>query len=655
MKVSYHEMANAIRFLTLDAVNRAHSGHPGMPIGMADVATVLFSEFMKFTSTEWFDRDRFILSAGHGSMLLYALLYLTGYGKIDLNDLKLFRQLHSKTAGHPEYNGIQGIETTTGPLGQGFGNAVGMAIAEKILAYRFGNKIVDHYTYTIVSDGCLMEGISHEAASLAGHLGLSKLIVLFDSNSVTIDGDTSLATSEDYIQRFRGYQWQVIVINGHDYKQISAAIATAREEKNKPSLIICKTIIGKYISDKAGTNAVHSWPLTSQDIASMRENLSWSHAEFVIPEKILAVWRKVGKEHERTFQQWQKNVLALEEEKYRCFVRILNKDLPYEISTLIAQLKHTVRTEQPNEATRYSAKRVLQVLAPHMPELIGGSADLSESNNTKVTTHITRNDFSGSYIHYGIREHAMAACMNGLALHHLMPYGGSFFVFTDYCRPAIRLAALMQIQVIYIMTHDSIGLGEDGPTHQPVEHLASLRAMPNLYVFRPADALETIACWEEILKIRTAPSVLVLSRQKLNYVTHTEVVSKGAYILRHATDPQITIFATGSEVFIAVKVCEILQQIRIRMVSMPCWELFQEQTQEYRDDILNNQSIKIAIEAGISFGWERYIGQKGMFIGVNSFGLSGPYQDIYEYFELTAAKIADKILDKYSMESNSTH
>ncbi|MDG7053021.1 MAG: transketolase [Wolbachia endosymbiont of Alcedoecus sp.] len=638
-------MANAIRFLSIDAVQKANSGHPGMPLGMADVATVLFAKYLNHNpdDSKWLNRDRFVLSNGHGSMLLYSILYLTGY--ISIDELKNFRQLTSKTPGHPEFGLTPGIEATTGPLGQGLATSVGMALAESILEKQFG---INHYTYVVLGDGCLMEGISHEAASLAGHLKLNKLIALFDDNDISIDGTTSLSCSDDVEKRFLAYGWNVNKIDGHDFNSISLAIEQA-QKSDKPSLICCKTIIGKF-SSRAGTSSAHSGAFTEEDIKKMREKLNWDHKPFHVPENVKNAWME-------TVERAKQNYVSSTSKELQ---RRLDKRLPDNIESDLANLKKQIHEAIPNEATRSSFGRVMELLTESMPELIGGSADLTGSNCTKYKHMevINSNDYSGSYIHYGVREHAMAACMNGMALHGgILPYGGTFLVFSDYCRPAIRLSALMKQQVIYVMTHDSIGVGEDGPTHQPIEHLASLRAIPNLYVFRPADAIETLECISIALEKKESPALLALSRQNVNYMRkfHFDVhqsanLSKfGAYTLcEYSGKLEVTIFATGSEVEVAIEARKKLQErgIGARVVSMPCWRLFDEQSDDYKAAILNNDSIKVAIEAGSEMGWHKYIGSNGIFIGMKSFGESAPYKTLYEHFNINADHVVKCVCEK---------
>jgi transketolase len=648
-------MANAIRALAMDAVERANSGHPGMPMGMADVASVLYSEFLKFDPTHphWPDRDRFILSAGHGSMLQYALLYLTGYEDMTLDELKRFRTLGSKTAGHPEYGHASGIETTTGPLGQGLANAVGMALAERMMAARFGG-LVDHYTYVIAGDGCLMEGISQEAISLAGHLKLNKLIVLFDDNHISIDGPTSLSTSDDQLKRFEASQWNTVAIDGHDHKAISAAIKKARQS-DKPTLIACRTTIGYGAPTKGGTAGCHGSPLGKVEIDAARAKLGWTSPEFEIPADILSAWRQTGKRGASAYAEWNKKYNA-SGDKHAEFERLLNKELPASWNEALQAFKKKLAESKPNEATRKSSENTLEVLAPVIPEMIGGSADLTGSNNTKTKPMqaVTSANYGGRYIYYGVREHAMGAVMNGMSLHgEFIPYGGTFLVFTDYARPAIRLSALMQQRVIYVMTHDSIGLGEDGPTHQPVEHLASLRAIPNLYVFRPCDATETAECWALALAMKDAPSILSLTRQNLpaarTEYTAENPCARGAYVISPCHGKaQVTLIATGSEVSIALDAQRALasKNVSASVVSMPCWELFDAQASSYRDEILPKGTLKVAIEAALSFGWERYLGENGIFIGMKGFGASAPAKDLYKHFGITAEHVEKAVLSK---------
>ncbi|HEU5047383.1 MAG TPA: transketolase [Rickettsiales bacterium] len=655
---THQDMANAIRALAMDAVERANSGHPGMPMGMADVATVLFRDFLKFDPKhpQWPDRDRFVLSAGHGSMLQYALLYLTGYEDMTLEDLKNFRQLGSKTAGHPEYGHASGIETTTGPLGQGLANAVGMALAERMMAARFGDKIVDHKVYVIAGDGCLMEGISQEAISLAGHLKLNKLIVLFDDNSISIDGPTSLSVSEDTLMRFKACGWNTDAVDGHDEAQIHQAIAKA-QNSDKPVLIACKTTIGYGAPSKAGKASSHGSPLGKDEIEGTRAKLGWKHAPFEIPEAVLGRWRAAGERGAAAYKDWS----AREAQSGTAeFERMLVGELPDGWQEKFQEFKKQLFVKTPNEATRKSSQEVLEVLNPLIPELIGGSADLSGSNNTKTKAlaAINANDFSGRYIHYGVREHAMGAIMNGMALHGgFIPYGGTFLVFSDYCRPAIRLAALMGLHVIFVMTHDSIGVGEDGPTHQPVEHIASLRAIPNLNVFRPCDAVETAECWALALATKDKPSLLCLTRQNLPLLrleySQENCSARGGYLIRDESSHirgtvQVTLLATGSEVSIAVEAQKLLaaRNISATVVSMPCREMFDAQPEAYRKKVIQDGTIVIAVEAASGFGWEKYTGKYGMFVGMEGFGASGPAPDLYRHFGITAEDIVKKVVER---------
>ncbi len=655
--VTHTEMASAIRVLAMDAVEAANSGHPGMPMGMADVATVLFTKFLKFDPKHptWPDRDRFVLSAGHGSMLLYALLYLTGYKKMPLEELKKFRQLHSHAAGHPEVLQDAGIEMTTGPLGQGISSAVGMALAERMLNARFGDALTDHYTYVIASDGDLMEGISHEACSLAGHLNLKNLIVLYDDNDISIDGPTSLSFSDNTKQRFEAYGWQVWQVDGHNPALIEAALYQARE-CGKPALICCKTQIGYGAPTKAKTASSHGSPLGADEILGARKHYNWVHEPFDIPDRILNMWHSVGTRGETDYQSWQKQYQAAPATRRQEFDDAMNGIIKTAAWDKLTDYKKQVLKDKPSVATRATSGQVLECLVPLIPELTGGSADLSGSNLTKTKSGgiVSRSDFSGRYIHYGVREHGMAAIMNGLALHGgFIPYGGTFLVFADYCRPSIRLSALMEQQVIYIMTHDSIGLGEDGPTHQPIEHLASLRAIPNLLVFRPCDAIETAEAWEVALKYKKGPSLFALSRQNLPTVCESATDNKtawGAYVLKEAMGtPQITLMATGSEVSLALGVQEILQnnKLRVRVVSAPCLDLFDQQDKDYQNSILPPDNFVVGIEAASSYGWARYTGRDGLFFGIDSFGASGPYQELYQHFGLTAPAIATAVRNKF--------
>lgn len=645
------DMANAIRALSMDAVQQADSGHPGMPMGMADVATVLFTKFLKFDASEpnWPDRDRFILSAGHGSMLLYSLLHLTGYADMTLDELKKFRQLGSRTAGHPEYGHASGIETTTGPLGQGLGNSVGFALAERLLEARFGRDLVDHFTYVIAGDGCLMEGIGQEAITLAGHLGLGRLIVLFDDNGISIDGPTSLSTSEDHKKRFAAAGWHVLSVDGHDAEAVTRAIRKARNVTDKPSLIACKTVIGYGAPTKAGTAATHGSPLGKDEIAGAREKLGWSHGPFDIPEAVFSAWRKVGARGKTARRKWTKRHADMPAEDRAEFDRRMKGDIPAAVGEAIDAFKTKVATEKPAWATRKSSQEVLEVINPVLPDTIGGSADLTGSNNTKTATlkPATKADPAGRYVYYGIREHAMAAAMNGMALHGgVIPYGGTFMVFTDYCRPSIRLSALMGVRVIYVMTHDSIGLGEDGPTHQPVEHLAALRAIPNLNVMRPADAIETAECWQIALEAKTTPSIIALTRQNLPTVRDAgdgNRCTRGAYILAGDASAPIRLIASGSEVQLALGARDLLaaEGLTAAVVSMPSWELFEAQDDTYRREVLGgDDTVRVACEAAAGFGWERWLGAKGAFVGMKGFGASAKASDLYKHFGITAEAIA---------------
>jgi transketolase len=643
-------LANAIRALAMDAVEAAKSGHPGMPMGMADVATALFTRHLKFSAAhpQWPDRDRFVLSAGHGSMLLYALLYLTGYPDMTIEEIKRFRQLGSRTAGHPEFGAAPGIEMTTGPLGQGLGTAVGMALAERMDAARFGEAVVDHYTYVIAGDGDLMEGISHEAASFAGHFGLSKLIVLYDDNNISIDGSTDLTFSDDTLARFRAYGWEASSVDGHDPEAVSEAIGRARAS-DRPSLIACRTTIAFGAPTKAGTSASHGAPLGEVEIAAAREALGWPYPPFEIPDDVLTAWRAVGSRAEADHTAWKERINTLDPEQQGEFKRLAQRRLPEGWETELHALKARFAAERPKIATRKASEEAINALAATIPELTGGSADLTGSNNTKakIMEAVRPGDFSGRYLHFGVREHAMATIMNGLSLHGgAIAYGGTFMVFSDYLRPALRLSALMGQRVIHVLTHDSIGLGEDGPTHQPVEHLAALRAIPNLNVFRPADAVETAECWELSLRETERPSVLALSRQGLptlrNDGGEENRCARGAYRLAEADGAaQVTIIATGSEVYIALKAREKLQGegIPAAVVSLPCWELFERQTEDYRRLTLGPGTTRIAIEAGVGLGWERYVGENGAIIGMKSFGASAPASELYDHFGITAEAV----------------
>jgi len=651
-KVTHSDLANAIRFLSIDAVQKANSGHPGMPMGMADVCAVLFKNFLKFdpTNPEWINRDRFVLSAGHGSMLLYSLLYLTGYKSISLEDIKKFRQLDSICAGHPEYEKGTGIETTTGPLGQGVANAVGFAISEEILKSKKGKDVYDHKTYVIAGDGCFMEGISHEALSLAGHLKLKNLIMFFDNNSISIDGPTSLAVSDNYKKRFEAYGWDYIDINGHNEKQIFKAIKKCQNAK-KPTVISCKTVIGFGSPNKSGKSSAHGSPLGDEEINLVRKKLKWKYGPFEIPQEILNEWRAIGAKGAKERKRWQ--------QKANNKIKKLSNSDSKLFDKIFSDAKTAAIKDAKPTATRKSSEDILTLLTAEIPELIGGSADLAGSNNTKTKSQkiIKPGDFSGSYIHYGVREHAMCAIMNGIALHdNLIPYGGTFLIFSDYCKPSIRLSALMKQRVVYVMTHDSIGLGEDGPTHQPIEQLAGLRAIPNLNVFRPADTTETIECWELALQQKKTPSVLSLTRQ--NLIPARKEFSKenkcayGAYeILRTNSKIDLTIIATGSEVELAVEASQGLakENIHCKVISMPCQELFDGQSDSYKNSILHETVAKISIEAASTMGWKKYTGNQGRELGIDTFGKSAPYKKIYEHFKLTSNNIikqAKEILKK---------
>ena len=652
MSKLHNDLANCIRFLSIDAVQKANSGHPGMPMGMADVATVLFKNFLRFNpkNPDWLNRDRFVLSAGHGSMLLYSLLYLTGYKSISINNIKKFRQLNSICAGHPEYHPKTGIETTTGPLGQGISNAVGFAIAEEILKNKLGKDLINHKTYVLAGDGCLMEGISHEAMSLAGHLKLKNLVMLFDNNSISIDGPTNLAVSDNFKKRFEGYGWDYISINGHNEKEIFKALKKVQKAK-KPTVISCKTKIGYGSPNKSGKASSHGSPLGVDEIKLVRKALNWKTKPFDIPNKILNEWRKIGQRGEILEKKWNK---ALKRKKIK-----FNQTLKNNFTTVLKKEKENAIKEPKSLATRKCSEMTLNALTKQKNNLIGGSADLAGSNNTKTKNHkiIKPGDFTGDYIHYGVREHAMSGVMNGIALHsNLIPYGGTFLIFSDYCKPSIRLSALMKKRVIYVMTHDSIGLGEDGPTHQPIEQLSGLRAIPNLNVFRPADRIETIECWEHALKSSKTPSVLSLTRQNLNPVRKTypnkNLCSLGAYeVLRTNKKINLTILASGSEVNLALEVSHKLAKDKIysKVISMPCMELFELQSKSYKNKILKETKFKISIEAGSSDCWKKYLGDNGIAFGIDQFGKSAPYKDIYKYFGLESTNIKNitkKLLNK---------
>ncbi|NQW12263.1 MAG: transketolase [Alphaproteobacteria bacterium] len=648
-------LADAVRVLAMDAVEQAKSGHPGMPMGMADAAVVLFSRFLRFDASNptWPDRDRFVLSAGHGSMLLYALLHLTGYPGMPMEELRRFRQIGSKTAGHPERGLAPGIETTTGPLGQGLANAVGMAIAERHLNARFGDDLIDHRTWVIAGDGCLMEGISHEAASLAGHLGLGRMNVLWDDNSISIDGATDLSISDDVAARFRAYGWHVAAAGGHDPAALATAMAAAIADP-RPSLIACKTIIGYGAPTKGGTAGSHGAPLGADEIAAARKALGWALPPFVLPEVVVETGKALGRRGADARAAWagRYNASAARAE----FDRVMAGELPASLAGAIGALKSQLVADQPTLATRVSSQRAIEVIAPLMPELIGGSADLTGSNNTKVKTQsvFTRDDRAGTYIHYGVREHAMAAAMNGMALHGgAVPYGGTFLVFTDYCRPSIRLAALMGLRAVFVMTHDSIGLGEDGPTHQPVEHLAALRAIPNVHIWRPADAVETAEAWQLALERTDGPSILALTRQGLPAV-RTEASAgnrsaRGGYVLAAASGAHtVTLIATGSEIEIALAAKGLLDAdgIGTTVVSMPCMERFAAQDAAYRAEVLGVGTVRVAVEAGVRMPWEWLIGPQGAFVGMTGFGASAPYEELYAHFGITADAVAQAARDR---------
>ena len=656
MSVKFNQLSNAIRFLSIDAVQKANSGHPGMPMGMADVATVLFKYHLRFNpkNPNWINRDRFILSAGHGSMLLYSLLYLSGYKSISIEDIKNFRQLNSICAGHPEYKAETGIETTTGPLGQGLGNAVGMAIAEEIYRKKFGSKAINNKTYVIASDGDLMEGISHEAMSLAGHLKLKNLIVFFDNNKISIDGSTSLSVSDNYKKRFESYGWNFLEINGHNEKQISKAI-TKVSKSNKPTLISCKTIIGFGSPNKSGKASSHGSPLGDEEIALVRKKLKWNNKPFEIKQEVLEEWRKIGNKGEQLEKKWQEVIEKNSKIKNDLEKNYLKSDLE-QLESLIEKEKTKYFNSKPSLATRQCSMAAIETISNLLPQLIGGSADLSGSNNTKTNNSkiINSKNFDGNYIHYGVREHGMASVMNGLALYGgLIPYGGTFLIFSDYCKPSIRLSALMGLKVIYIFSHDSIGLGEDGPTHQPIEQLTGLRAIPNLNVFRPADINETLECWEIALKSNNTPSVIALSRQKVPYINpkndKENKCEKGAYVVNITShESNVTLVASGTEVELALKVQEKLKEnnIHSKVVSMPCMELFDKQPKSFCNDIIEENSLVVTLEAGSIMSWQKYVKNKGMNIGIDQFGESAPYKEVYNHFGLSEEKIVGFIQKK---------
>jgi transketolase len=653
---SHQDMANAIRFLSADAVQQANSGHPGMPMGMADAATVLFTKFLKFDAQapDWADRDRFILSAGHGSMLLYSLLHLTGYPGMTIDEVRNFRQLGAKTAGHPEYGHAAGIETTTGPLGQGIATAVGMALAERMMNQRFGDGLVDHYTYAIAGDGCLMEGISHEAISLAGHMGLSKLIVLFDDNSICIDGGTDMTVGDDQLARFTASGWDVSAVDGHDPEAVADAIAAAKASSS-PSMIACKTEIGRGAPTKAGSSATHGAPLGDEELAGAREKMGWPHAAFVVPDDVMGAWRDAGARGNAERSDWEGRLAG--DSNSAEFQRTVTGTLPANWMDAVNAHKKRCSEEQVGWATRKASGEALTVLTEALPEMIGGSADLTGSVNTKTpsTTPVTPSDFSGRYVHYGVREHGMAAAMNGMALHGgFIPYSGTFLVFADYMKGAMRLSSLMGQRVVYVLTHDSIGLGEDGPTHQPVETLAMLRAQPNFNVFRPCDAVETAECWALALENTSGPSGMVLTRQGLpiQRTEHTDEnrSAKGGYVLAEGEggDRQVTLLATGSEVQIAMAARDALQAdgISTAVVSMPCWELFDQQDASYRKSVLGQGAVRVAVEAGVRMGWDAYVRPHGGFVGMTGFGASAPAGELYEHFGITAKNIVQTVKDR---------
>jgi transketolase len=648
-------MADAIRVLSMDAVEKANSGHPGMPMGMADVATVLWTRFLKYDASQpsWPDRDRFVLSAGHGSMLLYSLLHLTGFKAVTMDSLRNFRQLGSNTPGHPEYGHTPGVETTTGPLGQGLATAVGMAIAERHMAARFGPDLVDHRTWVVAGDGCLMEGVSHEAISLAGRLKLAKLTVLWDDNDITIDGHVGISDATDQLARFKAAGWAVKRIDGHDVGQVRRALAWAVKQ-DKPTLIACKTVIGQGSPTFAGTHDVHGKALGKDEVVKTRANLGWPYEPFTVPDEALKPWRAAGRRGRKDAKAWDARLAAspMKEE----FQRAVAGELPRHAFEAVDAFIAKAEAEAPAAATRQHSGAVLDVLFPAIPDMVGGSADLTGSNNTYVknTRILDAPDYSGRYINYGVREFGMGAAMNGLTLHGgVIPYGGTFLVFTDYSRPAIRLAALMGIRVIHVGTHDSIGLGEDGPTHQPVEHLASLRAMPNLHVFRPADAVETAECWKLALSDTRTPSVMALSRQKTPAVRTQPVgenlSSRGAYQLAAAGHPaQVTLFASGTEVAIALAARDLLEAegIGARVVSVPCFEHFERQPTDYQEAVIGETDVRVAVEAGVRMGWDRFIGSDGVFVGMHSFGASATDKALYQHFGITPQAVAAAAKDK---------
>ena len=653
------KMANAIRFLAVDAVEKANSGHPGLPMGAADIATVLFRDVLKFDAADphWPDRDRFVLSAGHGSMLLYAVLYLTGTGGdkgLTIDDLKQFRQVGSKTPGHPEYGHTIGVETTTGPLGQGLGTAVGMAIAERMMAAHFPT-VVDHRTYVLASDGDLMEGLSHEAIAIAGHYRLSKLIVFWDNNDISIDGKVSVLNDNvDQVERFKAAGWNACHVDGRDVAAILKAVREA-QKSDRPTLIACRTTIGFGAPKKEGTRHAHGEALGAEEVAGARKNLDWPYPPFVVPDEILAAWRDIGARGAADRDAWRRRLSELDPVRREEFERRMNGKLPKGLDAVIDAYKRQLAEQAPEIATRKAGEAALNVIAPAVPELVTGSADLTPSNNTKVaaTVEITPDDFSGRYIHWGIREHGMAAACNGLAVHGgIIPSGASFLAFTDYCRPSLRIAALMKIRVAHVFTHDSIGLGEDGPTHQPVEQIASLRAMPNMYLWRPCDSVETVECWQAALEKAHSPSILALTRQSLPALRRTHVAdnlcARGAYEIAPAEGAaDVSIFASGSEVSLAISAQQILKGrgIAARVVSVPCMTAFFAQPDDYRRSVIGAAKVKVAVEAAVRFGWDAIIGD-GPFIGMTGYGESGPYKAVYEYFGITPEAVAKAAADR---------
>lgn len=645
--IKLQQMANAIRFLSAEAINKSNSGHPGMPLGMADVATVLFGKYIRLCpdAPRWFNRDRFVLSAGHGSMLLYSLLYLMGYPDIDIEDIKNFRQMNAKTAGHPEYGHLSGIDMTTGPLGQGISSAVGMALAERVINAKFGDDLCNHYTYAICGDGCLMEGISEEAISLAGLWKLNKLIVFWDNNNITIDGTVDKSNGTDQIARFKAVGWNTISIDGHNYDEISQAIEQA-QKSDKPTLIACKTIIGFGAPNKCGTSKVHGSPLGTEELEAMKQNLGWNYAPFEIPSEIIGAWRAAAQKSASDYADWSKKAASDKE-----FNSYINNKLPKNWDDALNALKDKAIEEHTKVATRKASQMCLENIVQYIPQIIGGSADLAASNLTFVDgmKTITATDYNGNNIMYGIREHAMGAIMNGLSLHGgVIPYGGTFFVFSDYMRPAMRLAALMKIRSIYVLTHDSIGVGEDGPTHQPIEHLASYRAMPNINTFRPCDVVETAEAWQLAIESEHTPSILALSRQGVPTIrsdSQENLTAKGGYIISPAKGRvSSTLIATGTEVSLAVEAQKRLadENIFVNVVSMPCCELFDKQTAEYKKSVLGS-APRIAIEAASIYGWERYVGDNGTVIGLDDFGTSAPANEVYEYFGITTENIINTV------------